>query len=57
LVAADTVDQRIIERAGAKRKLEKLVIQKGTILHPNIIHFAFFFAYESNNLAKFEFNL
>ncbi|XP_046457073.1 lymphoid-specific helicase-like [Daphnia pulex] len=29
LVAADTVDQRIIERAGAKRKLEKLVIQKG----------------------------
>lgn len=30
LVASDTVDQRIIERAGAKRKLEKMVIQKGT---------------------------
>lgn len=29
LVASDTVDQRIIERAGAKRKLEKMVIQKG----------------------------
>nr|CAH0110344.1 unnamed protein product [Daphnia galeata] len=29
LVSSDTIDQRIIERAGAKRKLEKLVIQKG----------------------------
>lgn len=28
-VTSDTIDQRIIERAGAKRKLEKLVIQKG----------------------------
>ncbi|XP_057369062.1 lymphoid-specific helicase-like [Daphnia carinata] len=29
LVTSDTVDQRIIDRAGAKRKLEKMVIQKG----------------------------
>ena len=32
LVTADTIDQRVIDRAGAKRKLEKLVIQKGFLL-------------------------
>lgn len=32
LVTADTIDQRIIDRAGAKRKLEKMVIQKGWML-------------------------
>jgi len=29
LITADTIDQRVIDTAGAKRKLEKLVIQKG----------------------------
>jgi len=29
LVTANTVDQKIVERANAKRKLEKLVIHKG----------------------------
>ncbi|KAK6180624.1 hypothetical protein SNE40_008640 [Patella caerulea] len=28
-VTANTIDQKIVERAGAKRKLEKMVIQKG----------------------------
>ena len=28
-VTADTIDQRIVERAAAKRKLEKMVIHKG----------------------------
>jgi len=32
LVTANTVDQKIVERANAKRKLEKLVIHKGDIL-------------------------
>jgi len=29
LITANTVDQKIVERANAKRKLEKLVIHKG----------------------------
>ena len=29
LVTANTVDQKIVERAAAKRKLEKMVILKG----------------------------
>ena len=29
LVTANTVDQKIVERATAKRKLEKMVIRKG----------------------------
>jgi len=29
-VTAATIDEQIVERAAAKRKLEKLVIQKGT---------------------------
>lgn len=29
LVTANTIDQRIVERAAAKRKLEKMVIHKG----------------------------
>ena len=29
LVTANTVDQKIVERASAKRKLEKIVIHKG----------------------------
>ena len=29
LVTANTIDQRIVERAAAKRKLEKLVIHQG----------------------------
>ena len=28
-VTANTIDQRIVERAAAKRKLEKMVIHKG----------------------------
>ena len=31
LITADTIDQRVIDTAGAKRKLEKLVIQKGEV--------------------------
>ena len=33
LVTANTVDQKICERANAKRKLEKLVIHKGQNIH------------------------
>lgn len=29
MVTANTIDQRIVERAAAKRKLEKMVIHKG----------------------------
>lgn len=29
LVTANTIDQKIVERAAAKRKLEKMVIHKG----------------------------
>lgn len=28
-VTANTVDQKIVERAGSKRKLEKMIIHKG----------------------------
>ena len=31
LCTAGTIDQRIVERAAAKRKLEKMVIQKGQL--------------------------
>ncbi len=33
LVTGNTIDQRIVERAAAKRKLEKMVIHKGMHLH------------------------
>ena len=32
LVTANTIDQRIVERAAAKRKLEKMVIHQGKYL-------------------------
>lgn len=38
LVTANTVDQKIVERAAAKRKLEKLII------HKSKYHFLVFFA-------------
>jgi ATP-dependent DNA helicase len=31
-VAAGTIDEQIVERAAAKRKLEKMVIQRGNFL-------------------------
>jgi len=31
-VTANTVDQKIVERASAKRKLEKMIIHKGSCL-------------------------
>ena len=31
LVTGNTIDQRIVERAAGKRKLEKMVIHKGTV--------------------------
>ena len=32
LVTANTIDQKIIERAAAKRKLEKMVVHKGMVV-------------------------
>ena len=31
LVTANTIDQRIVERAASKRRLEKMVIHKGEV--------------------------
>lgn len=31
LITANTIDQRIVERAAAKRKLEKIVIHQGEL--------------------------
>lgn len=44
-VTANTIDQRIVERAAAKRKLEKMVIHKGI--------FRFFGVLLSNSNACF----
>jgi SNF2 family DNA or RNA helicase len=49
LVSSDTIDQRIIERAGAKRKLDKLVIQKGKILHPVVKYYGIYLCFRSRN--------
>jgi hypothetical protein len=36
-VTAATIDEQIVERAAAKRKLEKMVIQKGMTYHFSFI--------------------
>lgn len=36
LVTTNTIDQRIVERAAAKRKLEKMVIHKGRFDLPTV---------------------
>ena len=40
-VTANTIDQRIVERAAAKRKLEKMVIHKGLYTMEYVIFMSF----------------
>lgn len=49
LVAKNTVDERIIDIATAKRRLEKIVIKNGKIILPKILFFSIILCLEDTN--------